>query len=326
MKKNSFWKGKNVFVTGMTGFIGNWLVNELFNREANVFGLIKDFQSLKFYQKNFIDNGLNIIEGKIEDLDILLNTIETNSIDTVFHLASKNINIGMKLSPFTTFETNIRGTYNILEAIRTQKTRPSIILASSMEVGRNGNKVFNNKIRHPYETSKSCVEIIANSYADTFNLNLAIMRSENVYGGADLNWNRLIPGTIKSLNNLERPMIRSGGRMLRDYIYVVDAIEAYLCLGEFIESNNLKNKVINLCSDNTLTALDIVENISQIMDVGYLKPIITDESFDERSHSIDMGQNAKDLLGWSSQFDIYAGLTQTIKWFNHYFSSIKKVK
>ena len=322
MRNNDFWRDRKAFVTGATGFIGAWLVDELLKKEAQVFALVRRPKSLPPGQKKFVQQGLTIVRGSVEDLEILQRTIKTNRIDTVFHLAAKNVNIGNTLSPMSTFETNVRGSYNVLEASRRQENQmPTVILASSKEAGlvheRGG--VIREK-RHPYEVSKTCMELIAYSYADSFGLNLAIVRCANVYGGGDLNWNRLIPGTIRSLLKGSRPIIRSSGDIRRDYIFVKDVVEGYLRLGQFMGEKQIEDKVIHLGTETSITALEVVKKICKMMNIDSVDPVIMNQAQGERSFTFQSTEKTRELLGWSPKYDIDTGLKETVDWYRSYFA------
>ena len=327
MKEKDFWENKKVFVTGSTGFIGRWLVNELLSKGAKVFALVRNSADQTLRNKGLEKGMLELIIGRVEDLDILETAIRSNKIEIIFHLAAKNINIGSALSPLSTFETNLRGSYNLLEAVRRQSKQISgIILASSKEA-----EIFRGKgaksrdKRHPYEVSKTCVELIANAYADTFGLNIAIVKSENVYGGRDLNWNRLIPGTIRFISKGERPVIRSGGDIQRDYVYIKDVIKAYLQLGELISIETLENKIFYLGTEKNTSTFEIVKKICRLMNVNTGDFEVRNHGFDERKQTIQSTEKTKRLLHWSPKFDIDTGLKETIEWYDMYFSKKLKV-
>ena len=270
---------------------------------------------------------LELIIGRVEDLDILETEIRLNKIKTIFHLAAKNTNIGNTLSPLSTFETNIRGSYNLLEAVRRQsKKMPGVILASSKEVEMNhGGGAKSRKKRHPYEVSKMAVELVANAYKDTFGLNIAIIKTENVYGGRDLNWNRLIPGTIRFISNGERPVIRSVGDIRRDYVYIKDVINAYLRVGELIPKGTLENNLIYIGTEESTTTLEIVKKICRLMDFNPNDLVIMDQDYDERHHTIQSIDETRELLNWSPEYSIETGLTETVEWYKMFFSKNQRI-
>ena len=322
MKEKDFWENKKVFVTGSTGFIGRWLVNELLSKGAKVFALVRNSADQTLRNKGLEKGILELIIGRVEDLDIIETAIRSSKIEIIFHLASKNINIGNTLSPLSTFETNLRGSYNLLEAVRRQSKQISgVILASSKEAEiYHGEGAKSREKRHPYEVSKTCVELIANAYADTFGLNIAIVRSENVYGGRDLNWNRLIPGTINYISKGKRPVIRSDGNIKRDYVYIKDVIDAYLRLGELIYNEKHENKIFYLGTEQNITTYEIVKKICRLMNVNPDHHELRGQGFDEREQTIQSTQKTRELLHWSPNFDIDTGLKETVEWYDNYFS------
>jgi CDP-glucose 4,6-dehydratase len=327
MKEKRFWVNRNVMVTGSTGFIGMWLVDELLSKGAIVFALVRNRSDQSHRKKRPSKGILELIIGRLEDLDILETAIRSNKIEIIFHLAANNTNIGSTPLPLPTLETNIRGSYNLFEAVRLQsKQMPRVILASSQEVEKShvaGTKI--RKKRHPYEVSKTCVELIANAYTDTFGLNIAIVRSENVYGGRDLNWNRLIPGTIRFISKGERPVIRSGGEMQRDYIYIEDVINAFLRVGEIISKETVQNKVFHLGTEVNTTTLEIVRKICKLMNVNHNDVEMKDRNFHERNHIIQSTEETRILLDWSPKYNIDKGLEKTVEWYNMYFPRNYKV-
>jgi len=320
MKNSNFWHNRKVLVTGATGFIGSWLVKELLKREVKVFALVRKTTSHAIGQNNIGNDELTWIKGRVENLGLLEKTIRLNNIETIFHLAAKNVNIGKALSPVSTFETNLRGTYNLLEGVRRQpKLMPSVILASSKEAGLvYGPEGSIREKRHPYEVSKTCMELIADCYADLFGLNIVIVRSENVYGGGDQNWRRLIPSTIRFISKNERPVIRNGD-IQRDYVYIRDVVDAYLRLGEIIEKKQLDERVIYFGTEKVLTSLEVVKKICRMMNFCD-DPVIIGDGPNERPHTFESTKKTRELLDWLPKYDINNGLKETIEWYNMYFA------
>jgi len=224
------WEGKKILVTGATGMIGSWLVKELIKRESMVVALIRDID----YQTEFYRSGdylqTTIVNGSLENFSTIERTINEFEIDTVFHLGAQTIVEAAYREPLQTFESNIRGTYHILEACRRHRnTVERIIIASSDKAYGSADKLpytedMPLKGKYPYDVSKSCTDLLAQAYSYTYDMQIAITRCCNVYGGGDLNWSRIVPGTIRSLLNNQRPIIRSNGRYIRDYIYVKDVV------------------------------------------------------------------------------------------------------
>ena len=301
MKEESFWVNRKVMVTGATGFIGMWLVNELVCKGANVFALVRNSSDEIHLNKSQCKGILELIIGSVEDLNILETAIRSKKIEIIFHLAANNTNIGTTLLPLSILETNIRGGYNLFEAARLQsKQMPTVILASSQEAEKFHDAISKiRKKRHPYEVSKTCVELISNAYTDTYGLNIAIIRSENVYGGRDLNWNRLIPSTIRFICNGERPVIRSSGEIKRDYIYIEDIINAFLRVGEITSKKTDQNKVFHLGTEVNTTTFDIVKKICKLMNVNHNEVKMRNGNYHERKHTF---QSTEETVAWYNTF------------------------
>lgn len=260
-----YWKYKNVFVTGVTGFLGSWLVKYLVDAGANVTGLIRDIvPQSNLYRSGYV-NKINIVRGELENYSILERILGEYEIDTVLHTGAQTIVEIANRNPLSTFESNIRGTWNLLEACR--RSSPSvkrIVVASSDKAyGIHKNLPYSEEAplqgRHPYDVSKSAVDLIAQSYFHSYGLPVAITRCGNFFGGGDLNFNRLIPGTIRSILCNEQPILRSDGSYIRDYFYIEDGALAYLTLAEKMSDPKIHGQAFNFSNENQITALQMVE-------------------------------------------------------------------
>src|SRR5262252_3346592 len=231
------WQDRPVFVTGASGLVGSWLTGRLLQAGADVVCLVRDWvPQSRFIQSNLID-GVTVVRGDVRDRDLLERTLGEYEIDTVFHLAAQTIVGVANRNPISTFESNIQGTWNLLEACRRSPRVCSIVIASSDKAyGDQEALPYEEdtplKGCHPYDVSKSCADLVAQSYARTYGMPVAVTRCGNFYGGGDLNWNRIIPGTIRSVLRGQRPLIRSDVQYSRDYFYVEDGAAAYMLLGE----------------------------------------------------------------------------------------------
>lgn len=319
---HNFWKDKRVFVTGATGFLGSYLTKELVNHGASVTVLIRDhIPKSNFYKLNEFDK-TNIIYGNLENIKVLERALGEYEIEYVFHLAAQAIVGVANRNPISTFETNIKGTWNLLEASRKSPLIEGIIVASSDKAY--GDQVilpYNEDMplqgQHPYDVSKSCADLIAQSYYKTFSLPVCITRCGNLYGGGDLNYNRIIPQTIKSILNDEAPIIRSDGSFIRDYFYVEDAVDAYLKLAEKMGELSLYGEAFNFSNEIQLTVLEIVNKI--IIEMGSKKdPIILNEGNNEIKHQYLSAEKARNLLGWRPRYGIDEGIKRTIQWYKEY--------
>lgn len=322
---NNFWLNKKVLVTGATGLLGSWLVKSLVDKKANVVALIRDFDPQSQLIKDKIFKKVSIVNGSLENFQSLQRALFENYIEYVFHLGAQPLVDIAYLSPLQTFEANIRGTYNLLEAARNSKLIKGVIVASSDKAYGEAKKLpytedMPLKGIFPYEVSKSCADLLANSYYQTYGVPIAISRCGNIYGGGDLNWSRIIPGTIKSLLENESPIIRSNGLFLRDYIYVEDVVNAYLLLGERMQTKGVAGQAFNFAPGKPYSVLDIVKSIQKIMKKEKLKPKILDIAKGEIKDQFLDSSKSKKLLNWQSQFQIEEGLKKTIKWYESYLN------
>ena len=234
---NDFWRDRSVFVTGATGLVGGWLTKHLLERGASLTALVRDWVPASTFVRDGFADRVNVVRGGLSSPYLLERVLGEYEIEVVFHLAAQTIVGIANRNPLSTFESNVRGTWNLLEACRRSPLVKSVILASS-DKAYGDQKALPYKEdmplqgKHPYDVSKSCADLIAQSYARTFGVPVAITRCGNFYGGGDLNWNRVVPGTIRSVIRGQRPIIRSDGKFVRDYFYVEDGAAAYMLLAE----------------------------------------------------------------------------------------------
>ncbi|AME06124.1 GDP-mannose 4,6-dehydratase [Bacillus siamensis] len=319
----SFWKNKNVFVTGCTGLLGSCLVKELIDQGANVTGLVRDtVPKSNLYQGEQVKQ-MNIVQGALEDLDVIERALGEYEIDTVFHLAAQAIVGVANRNPISTFEANILGTWNILEACRRHPLIKRVIVASSDKAyGDQPALPYDENMplqgKHPYDVSKSCADLISHTYFNTYGLPVCITRCGNLYGGGDLNFNRIIPQTIQLVLNGVAPEIRSDGTFIRDYFYIEDAVDAYLLLAEKMEELNLAGEAFNFSNEIQLTVLELVEKILKAMDSD-LKPKVLNQGSHEIKHQYLSAEKARKLLNWTPAHTIDEGLEKTIEWYKAFF-------
>lgn len=320
--KVEFWKGKNVLVTGCTGFLGSYLAKELENRGANVVGLVRDLvPNSNLYSEPKISN-MCMVNGSLEDLEIIERALGEHEIDTVFHLAAQAIVGVANRNPISTFKANIMGTWNILEACRRSPLVKRVVVASSDKAyGDQEQLPYDENMplqgNHPYDVSKSCADLIAQAYYHTYGLPVCITRCGNLYGGGDLNFNRIIPQTIKSILGGEAPIIRSDGTFIRDYFYVEDAVSAYLLLAEKMESLQLFGEAFNFSNEIQMNVKELVEMILHLMNSD-LAPVILNKGENEIKHQYLSAKKAQDLLNWSPSFSVEEGLKKTIRWYENF--------
>lgn len=298
-------------------------MKELIEQGANVTGLVRDHMpQSNLYQGEHIKK-MNIVRGSLEDLAVIERALGEYEIDTVFHLAAQAIVGVANRNPISTFEANILGTWNILEACRKHPLIKRVIVASSDKAyGDQENLPYDENMplqgKHPYDVSKSCADLISHTYFHTYGLPVCITRCGNLYGGGDLNFNRIIPQTIQLVLNGEAPEIRSDGTFVRDYFYIEDAVQAYLLLAEKMEENNLAGEAFNFSNEIQLTVLELVEKILKKMNSN-LKPKVLNQGSNEIKHQYLSAEKARKLLNWTPAYTIDEGLEKTIEWYTEFF-------
>lgn len=322
----SFWLDRPTFVTGATGLVGSWLVKRLVESGADVICLVRDSVPQSEFVRTGLTKRVKIVRGDIRDQAILERALGEYEIDTVIHLAAQTIVTIANRNPISTFESNIAGTWNLMEACRRSPKVKQIVLASSDKAyGDQANLPYREETplqgQHPYDVSKSCADLIAKTYSVSYGLPVVITRCGNFYGGGDLNWNRIIPGTIRSILRGQNPVIRSDGKYVRDYFYVEDGVAAYMLLAEQLSQRpELKGEAFNFSNEIQMTVGEIVKKILTLMD-GNLKPDIRNETSNEILHQYLSAEKARAQLNWKPLFNIDQGLQQTISWYKEFFGA-----
>jgi CDP-glucose 4,6-dehydratase len=324
------WAGKTVFITGATGFLGSWLIKELIKNNANVVALVQKVSSEFLFYTDKLDKKCTVIFGSFLDFDLLQRTINEFNVNTVFHLGAQTIVGTANKSPLSTFETNIKGTWNILENCRLSPWVKKIIIASSDRAyGEHKSFSYTEETpmqgRYPYDVSKSCVDLLSQSYYHTYNLPVCVTRCVNLFGEGDQHLNRIIPGTITSVLSGQQPVIRSNGLLTRDYMYIKDAVNAYLTLAENMDDKKIIGQCFNFSTGNPLSVLEIVEKILVLMKTN-IKPIIENKASNEATERYISSKKAHSLLNWKTKYKIDEGLQKTIEWYKSFFSTKKPTK
>jgi CDP-glucose 4,6-dehydratase len=325
---SSFWRDRPALVTGATGLVGAWLVRRLLEAGAEVTCLVRDWVPQSGLLRDGLVDRVRLIRGDVRDQALMERALGEYEIDTVFHLAAQTIVGIANRNPVSTFEANIQGTWATLEACRRSPTVGAIVVASS-------DKAYGDQVvlpydettplqgRHPYDVSKSCADLIAHAYAKTYRLPLAITRCGNFYGGGDLNWNRIVPGTIRSVLRGQRPVIRSDGSYIRDYFYVEDGAHAYMVLAETLARRpELAGEAFNFSDELQITVLELVRRILAGMGSD-LEPDVRNEAKNEIVHQYLSAAKARRDLGWAPLFGLEEGLRRTIDWYRGFFSHDK---
>lgn len=321
--EKEFWQDKRVFVTGCTGFIGSWLTAVLLAKGARVLGLIHRDPAQSLLVRMGLLDRIDTIRGDIRDAPLLAQTLSGHRIDTIFHLAAQTLVGVANRDPVATFETNIKGTWVLLEAARQDPTVKRVVVASSEKAyGAQPELPYREDAplqgQHPYDVSKSCADLIARTYAHTYDLPVAVSRCSNLYGGGDLNWNRIVPGTIRSVLRGERPIVRSDGSHKRNYIYIQDTVRGYLMIAEKMAEPAVRGEAFNFGVDHPTTALDMIQTIIKLSDYPHLEPIILNEAQNEIQEQHLCSEKARRILGWEPQYSLEKGLTETMAWYRGY--------
>ncbi len=321
--RTTFWQHRNVLVTGATGLLGPHLIQELLANNARIVALVRDFVPDSSFFTNNLDRAVTVVHGDLLDSDLIARCLNEFDIDTVFHLGAQAIVGYANRSPIATFRSNIEGTWKLLEACRLSPWVKHIIVASSDKAyGSHEILPYTEDAplqgRHPYDVSKSCADLIAQSYFHTYKLPVCITRCGNFFGPGDLHLNRIVPGTIRSLINHQAPVIRSNGLFVRDYIYVKDVADAYMTLAEKMAPLQLFGHSFNFSTDEPFTVIEIVQHITKLMGIT-IDPIIENRATNEIPAQHLSSHKARTLLGWQPAYGVQKGLVEAIAWYKEYF-------
>lgn len=322
---SSFYQDRPVLVTGATGLVGSWLVKGLVKKGADVVCLVRDWVPQSELVRSGMLEKVKVVRGDVKDQVLMERILGEYEIETVFHLAAQTIVGIANRNPVSTLETNIGGTWVLLEACRRSSQVKQIVVASSDKAYGTQSKLPYDESchlrgEHPYDVSKSCADLIAQCYAKSFDLPVVITRCGNFYGGGDLNWNRIIPGTIRAVIRNQRPIIRSDGQYTRDYFYVEDGAAAYMLLAEKLAANpDLKGEAFNFSYETPMTVLDVCKRILDLMGSNSEPNILNHVSNEIRSQYLSASK-AKEMLGWTPLFSLDQGLKRTIAWYKEFFS------
>ena len=321
-----FWQDRPTFVTGATGLLGGWLVRRLLDAGADVVCLVRDWVPQSELVRGRLLEQVKVVRGDVRSQPLLERTLGEYEIETVIHLAAQTIVGIANRNPISTFKTNIAGTWALLEACRRSPTVKQIVIASSDKAyGDHEVLPYSEDAplqgRHPYDVSKSCADLIAQSYATTYDLPVAITRCGNFYGGGDLNWNRIVPGTIRSVLRGQRPMIRSDGQHIRDYFYAEDGAAVNMVLAEALAANpDLRGQAFNFSNEIQVTVLELVERLLQLMN-SKLEPEVRNEATNEIRHQYLSAAKARERLGWQPLFTLDEGLRRTVDWYKAFLGT-----
>ena len=321
----AFWRDRRVFVTGATGLVGSWLVRQLLELDADVVCLVRDRVPRSELWRSGVLDRVTAVHGELEDQALLERALGEYEVQTVFHLAAQTIVPIANRNPASTFESNIAGTWRLLEACRRSPLVQQIVAASSDKAYGDHEKLpYGEETplqgRFPYDVSKSCSDLIATSYAATFGTPVVVTRCGNFYGGGDLNWNRIVPGTIRSVLRGERPVIRSDGKAIRDYFYVEDGAAAYVLLAEKLAADpSLAGRAYNFSTESRVTVLELVQSILRKMG-STLEPDVRNTAAHEIRHQYLSAERARRELGWKPRFTLEEGLERAVAWYRDFLA------
>jgi CDP-glucose 4,6-dehydratase len=320
-----FWQDRPTLVTGATGLVGGRVVQRLREAGADVVCVVRDWvPQCEFIRSRDVEK-VKVVRGDVREIDLVERVLGEYEIDTVLHLAAQTIVGIANRGPLSTFESNIQGTWVVLEACRRSPAVKQIVVASSDKAYGDQEKLpYSEETplegRHPYDVSKSCADLIAQAYAHTYKMNVSVTRCGNFYGGGDLNWNRIVPGTIRSVLRGQRPVIRSDGKFVRDYFYVEDGAAAYMLLAEKMASDPAaRSQAFNFSNEIQVTVLDLVQHILRLMKSD-LVPDIRNEASNEIRHQYLSADKARRLLAWKPLYTLEEGLKETIGWYREFLA------
>lgn len=317
--KKGFWKNKEVIVTGANGFIGSWLCKALVEREARVTALVRNKKKQDLLKNSGIEKKVKIKEADITDFNSLRNIFEKIKPEYCFHLAAQTVVDKSQNSVHRCFKTNVGGTWNVVKATKQRKLKGILIASTTKVYGDQGRRKANElsalKAKDPYSISKICSEKIALATARCFGINVAILRTSNVFGGNDFNLVRLVPNAISKVLKNQQPVIHGRGLSKLDFIFVGDVVNAYLSAGEKIEKSN--GQIINVATGKSIAVRKVVEKITGLSK-RKVKPKFVKKREEKRVIIID-NSKARKLISWKPKYSLEKGLLKTIKWYKNYY-------
>lgn len=316
---NNFWRNKNVLITGYEGFLGSHLTRTLLYRGAKICGLdirICRKQTILSYKELA---KVKIIKGSVENFSLVSEIIKKHRIEFIFHLAAKSLVGECLREPIKALSTNIRGTWNVLEASRNSNTIKVIVIASSDKAYGSHTKLPYKEDAslsgsHPYDVSKSCADLIAHTYYNTYGSPVVVTRCGNIFGPGDFNFSRIIPDAVRSAIMNNKLIIRSDGKFIRDYIYVDDVVNAYLSLSEKFQRLKLDGNAFNFSYEKPISVLELVKIIYYLTGKELNYKILDQAKYEIKKQYL-LSKKAKKILGWKPRFTLEEGLKKTIEWY-----------
>ncbi len=329
-----FWPGRSVLVTGAGGFVGSWLADALARLDAEVTVIIRDRPAISNFKLLDLPERVNVVDGSITDQALVERVVAEHEVTTCFHLGAQAIVGVANRSPLSTFDANVRGTWTLLEACRRSNKVDRVVIASSDKAyGDQGSVAYTEAMpllgSNPYDVSKACAEWLARCYQLSLGLPVAVARCANIYGGGDLNYVRIVPGTVRAALQRQNPIIRSDGRPVRDFLYVDDAVSAYLTLAENLDQEEVLGQAFNFGGDTPLTVLELTNRILELCDAADVKPVILGSGPvpGEIQLQCMSTERARQTLGWLPKVSLDEGLRNTIRWYRNHLtqSSVSRI-
>lgn len=323
----TYWSDKRVLVTGATGMVGSWAVRRLVDEGAHVVVFVRDSDPQSELLRSGTIARTSVVNGRLEDYASVERSINEHDVDTVLHLGAQTIVGTAFRSPMQTLQANVAGTWNVLEAARVHSgmVRRVVVASSDKAYGTVADLPYREDMPlngvAPYEVSKSCTDLISNSYAQTYGLPVAVARCGNIYGGGDLNWSRIVPGTIRSLLRGEQPVLRSDGTFLRDYLYVEDVVDAYLVTAEALSNGVAPGEAFNFSDEKPLSVMDIYQAVCLAVVGEVVEPLVLGQAKDEIKDQYLDSSKARAALGWSASWGLERGLDETVAWYRRLLQS-----
>lgn len=318
------WRGKSVLLTGATGLLGGHVAERLLAEGADVAAIVRDFVPKCYFRLEGLEGKASVVRGRLEDYFLVERAMNEYEAEVVLHLGAQTIVGTANRSPLSTFEANIKGTWNVLEAARNSRLVKAVVVASTDKAyGESGKLPYTEEhplaASHPYDVSKACADMLCSSYFRTYGLPVGVTRCGNIFGAGDLNFNRIIPGTIRSVLQKKRPVIRSDGKMVRDYVYVEDIADANLLLADALMAGREKGEAFNFSYSQPKSVLEVAEAVLAKMG-SKLEPEVLGEAQHEIPKQYLSCEKAKKRLGWKPKHSFDAGLEKTIAWYRKYFA------
>jgi CDP-glucose 4,6-dehydratase len=316
------WQDVRVFISGGTGFVGSWILHELLEKGAKITVLSSDTSSTvnhRFLMHN--KKNCSCVIGSIDDSELVNKIFAEHEIEFCFHLAARTLTYSGSKNPLQTFSSNVAGTWSVLEACRNAKNFEGLVFASNAKV-YGVQSVFPVSedcqllAKSPFGVSKVCGELLVKTYYETYGLPVATARFSNIYGGGDLNFSRVIPSAVRSVLLNKNPVIRSDGSAVRDYLYISDAVDAYITLAEGIKRPAVSGQVFNFSTLRPLSVLRVVNKIIEVSGMPNLEPSILRKAVPEMPVLHLSSEKAREMLDWSDKVMLEQGLKKTLNWFD----------